>query len=190
MSRFFAASYKHINFGGGVITVRTLIWGLWGGFTLGILLSYYHKCYLGRVVRSLIKADALTKDTSLTLDELGIKRNPLLVSALKEGASLRKAVDVANPEECVFEKEKKTPAWIKRLFPVEKKYSYDFEKMKFFITEEKKYGAALKYEQKKSVSPFLLAVLLVVLTGVAVGMTVAVPELLQMLDNFIDMYSN
>ena len=189
MSRFFAA-LKHIDFGGGIISLKTLIWGIWGGISIGALLSFYHKSYLGRVVRALLNKEALSKESSYTLGELGIKPCRLLTAALKEDATLRRVIDVSNPEECEFESQRKTPSWLAKLFPVGKKYSYDFNKMKLYIPEEKRVAAEIKYDQKKKISPAVLIIFIAVLTGIAIGMTFVVPDLLQMLDNFIDMLSN
>ncbi|MBQ7670677.1 MAG: hypothetical protein IJS45_08155 [Clostridia bacterium] len=189
MSRFFAA-LEHIDFGGGIISLKTLIWGIWGGISAGALLSFYHKSYLGRVVRALLNKEALSKENAFTLGELGIKPRRLLTTALKEDATLRKVIGVSNPEECEFEQQRKTPTWLSKLFPVGKKYSYDFDKMKLYIPEEKRVTAEIKYDQKKKISPVVLVVFLAVLTGVAIGMTFVVPDLLQLLDNFIDMLSN
>ena len=180
MSRLFFA-LSQIDLLGGIISLKTLIWGIWGGISVGAVLSFYHKFYLGKIVRALLDKEVLSKETSLSLGELGIKPRRLLTAALKEGATLRRVIEVSNPEECESEQQRRSPAWLTKLFPVGKKYSYDVEKMKLYIPEEKRIAAEIKYDQKKKISPVFLIVFIAVLTGIAIGLTFLIPELLQLL---------
>ena len=185
MLALIAETYEHLNFNFRIVTLNGLIWGLWGGFVAGLLITYYSRTYLGETVRRLLKKEALSPDSALTLSELGIKESRLMKAALKRGKTLRKVISVANPEECEFRCEETKRSRLSKLFPEKEKYTYDFRKMKLYIPEEKKYTADVKYEEKRRISPFVLIALIAVLTAVAIGMTFAVPGLLHKLDGFL-----
>ena len=179
--------YNHLKFYNPILTLKWLIWGVWGGFVIGLLLTFYHKAYLGEVVRRLIKKEATSNDSALTLAEIGIKPRRLLTRALKRGGSLRKYISVANPEECEKVLPSKKGFLRGKVFPEGENVEYDFAKMRLFIAEDVKYTAAVRYDEKKKISPVRLIVFTAVLTALAIGVTIAVPDLLRMLDNFITM---
>lgn len=188
MHALIAEAYKHLNFNFRIVTLNGLIWGLWGGLVAGLIITYYSRTYLGETVRRLISKEALSPEGALTLSELGLKESRFRKNALKRGRTLRKLVFVANPDECETKPEKpeKTKkSRLSKLFPEKEKYTYDFSKMKLYVPEEKKYRAEVRYEEKGRLSPLWLIVLVAVLTGVAIGMTFAVPGLLQRLDDFL-----
>jgi len=183
-----SAAYKHLKFYNRILTLNGLIWGVWGGFVLGLFLTWYHHSYLGEVVRQLLKKEALSPDSALTLEELGIKKRRVLTAALKEENTLRRVIDIANPEECLSPlPDKGGSGFTKKIFPQKKRYSYDFDKMKLYIPEEKKFRAESRYEQKKTRSPLWLIVWVIALTALAAAATVVIPDLLQLLDNFLSM---
>ena len=192
MKRFFAAlaatEYNHIKFRGGLMTLRGLIWGLWGGFAAGLLITFYHKAYLGELIRRLLSREAYSKVSAMTLSELGMKPVWLLTRALKRGGSLMKYAAVANPDECEAPNGKARGRFEGKLYPERDRISYDFSAMKLYIPEDKKYVAEVRYGEKKKISPLWLAVFLVALTALAVGLTIAIPELLKMIDNAITQY--
>lgn len=170
------------------MTLRGLIWGVWGGFVAGLLITYYHKAYLGETVRRLLKREAHSKETALTLGELGMKPRFPLTRALRRSGSLKKYVEVANPGECETPGEKPRGRFEGKIFPERDRTNYDFAKMKLFIPEDKRYAASVRYEEKRKITPLWLVVFLAALTALAVGVTLALPELLGLIDNFITQY--
>ncbi len=172
-----AAEYRHIKFRGGILTLRGLIWGLWGGFAAGLLITYYHKVYLGETVRRLLKRGATSPETALTLPELGQKLVWMRKRALRPGGSLQKYLMYVAPGTAEDGRE-----------PVLTRKISDFSETKLFIPEEKKHVAAVRYGERKKTSPLWLIVFLAVLTALAVALTIALPELLTMIDNAITQY--
>ena len=183
-----ATEYKHIKFRGGLMTLRGFIWGVWGGFVAGLLITYYHKSYLGETVRRLLKRETSSKETALTLGELGMKPVFLLTRSLKRSGSLKKYVVVANSDECETPDGKPKGRFEGKLFPERDHIKYDFSKMKLYIPEEKRYAASVRYEEKRRINPLWLVLFLVLLTALAVTVTIALPEILGMIDNFITQY--
>lgn len=186
--QFIGAAYKHLKFFNRITTLRGLIWGVWGGFILGLFATYYHKNYVGEVVRRLIKNDATSPEKASSIQDIGMKNTPFLRLALRDGSTLRKSVSIANADECGRKVEGKDRGKIMNfLFPKKEKFAYDFSAAKLFIPEKVRITAEVKYEEKHRMSPVFLIVFAAVLTGLAIGVTVAVPDLLQMLDNFLAM---
>ncbi len=159
------------------MTLRGLIWGIWGGFAAGLLITYYHKVYLGETARRLLKKGATSPDAALTLAEIGQKPGRIRKRALRPGGSLAKYITPVLPG-----------APDDGVSADKAGVINGFSETRFYIPEEKKYACAVRYEEKKRISPLLLAVFLVALTALAVGLTVALPELLKMIDNAITQY--
>ena len=186
MYRLVSETYNYIHSGAGTITVAGIIWTIAAGFGIGIIMSYYNKNYLGETVRRLYKKGADSKETALTLKELGLEPTRLRTHALKKNGILRKHIRIANEEEAAESLGRRNKgALLEHLFPSEERFSYDFEKAKLYMPEEEKYKAAVRYEQKNGLSPFLLVLSLVILAAVALGATFAAPKILKVLDNFL-----
>lgn len=186
MYSLISETYNYIHSGAGTVTLAGIIWAIAAGFAVGMFLSYYNKNYLGETVRRLYKKGADSKETALTLKELGLAPTKLRTRSLREGGSLRKYVRIANEEEAVTSLgRKKRPKIVEFLFPSSEKFSCDFETAKFYMPEEEKYKAAVRYDQRSRLSPVLLVSVLIVLAAVALGITFAAPKILKLLDNFI-----
>ena len=187
MKSLISDSYNFLKFFNRIVNLKGLIWGIFGGFAIGIVISYYHKSFLGELPRRLIKKGASSPESALTLKEVGLKPGRLLTGALKNGKTLRHCVSIANEEECEIRTDKpEKKSFLSSFFPERKKFEYDFENMKLFVSEENKYLAEVKYEQKKRHSPVWLIVWIAALAALAVAVTIAVPDLLHLLDNFLE----
>ena len=186
MYSLISETYNYIRSGAGTVTLTGIIWAIAAGFAVGMFLSYYNKNYLGETVRRLYKRGADSKETALTLNELGLAPTKFRTHSLKQGGSLRKYVKIANEDEAVTSLGRKKRAKIfEFLFPSSEKDSCDFETAKLYMPEEERYRAAVRYEQKSRLSPVILVSALIVLAGVALGATIAAPKILKILDNFI-----
>lgn len=182
-----ASSYKHLEFYNRIMTLKTVIIGLYVGFLAGILISFYNKVYLGSFVRRLVKKEVFSPEKALTLDEIGMKNTFFLRRALIKGGTLRRIAEAANEDEATCETERsKAAKWFRKFFRFENtpKVKYDFEKLKFYIPEEKKYAAEIRYEKKGS-NPAMFIIMAIALTVVAVVAYIEIPELLTLLDNFL-----
>ena len=165
MYRLIAETYNYIRSGAGTVTLSGIIWAVAAGFGIGIVLSYYNKNYLGETVRRLYKKGAVTKETALSLNEIGLSPTKIRTHALRKNGSLRKYIKVADEEA--------------------EERDADFSSVKLYIPEELKYKAIVRYEQKSRIPLVLLVASLLVLAAVAFGVTLAAPKILRVLDNFL-----
>ncbi len=178
-----ATEYTHLEFHNTFITLKLVLWGLYAGMLIALAMSFYRKVYLGSAVRKLLKAEALSEDSALTLAQLGIKGGPLMKKALKEGGTLRRYIEICggtSPKE-ISGKKKKLRSF---LGMEEEPLNYDFYAMKLYIPEEKKYKADIAFE-RGNLTPALFVVFVILLTALVIGINVIIPELLTMLDNFL-----
>ena len=184
-------SFTYIKPPGAYLPFAGVIWALFAGFVIGLFMTYYHKTYTGEVIRRLLKKEALSDDKAMTLGQLGLKATKPRTVSLRSGSFLRRYVSVANAEvsEIPLEKKEKGGFW-SRIFPSGKKYKYDFDSMKLFIPEEKKYAADVRFEQKSRLSPVALVILAAVLMGIALAATFLLPDFVRMADNLISSVLN
>ncbi len=178
------SSYKYLEFHNTFITLKLVLWGLYAGILIAIAMSFYRKFYLGTLVRALLKKEALTEESAVTLKETNVKCGPLMRQALKNGGTLRRHIEITGgiSHRDIPSKKKK----VRSFFGMEETpMNYDFDSMKLYIPEERKFKADIIFE-RGNLSPFSFIILAIILTGAVIGVNIIIPELLTMLDNFLD----
>lgn len=185
-------AYENIAFAGSPITLTIIVWGVYAGLVCGCIAASYSRDYLGRPVRALLRNDAVSADSAVTLSELGIKASVLMRHALRDSSVLSKYIAVANPEEC--RSEKKRSGFVGALVNfftggAKNKTVTDFGKARLYIPEDKKFAADVRYEKK---GPSIPVIVLCIVLGaaVAVGLTFAVPKILELLDQLITAFKS
>ncbi len=154
-------------------SIEMIVWGICIGVIIGVLCALVHKSIIASFIKVLVKNKILTAEDAKTLDELKLRGKWYLRSALKYPYKpLRRYVMCANEEELTSaEKE-----------DYEKKLPMD--KALFYLPEENRIGAETRYsEVKKPIFSFIFTTAIII--AAAFFLMYAVPELLQMLDNFI-----
>ncbi len=184
-----AAFYENFTFDNPVTTLPIIIWGIFAGFVIAGILSYYNKTYLGAVVRSLVKKGANCPENALTFTEAGIRAGYLRCRAVFGDRALTKYVKIANPEECEIKQPEKS-AFVRglcRFFNIEAKAKYDEKKAKLYILEEKRIQAELRYTEKGT-SPKAVVIGIVAAFIVAVVAINCIPYILELVDSVITLY--
>lgn len=80
------------------MTVRSVVIAVALALACGILTVFYNSRFTGRLVRALLDIDALSPESAMSFDELGIKRSALMRFALRPGSSLTKTVKTASED--------------------------------------------------------------------------------------------
>lgn len=146
-----------------LIDLNFILVGLYVGIVVGLAVMCYRKGYMGKAVRAILKAEAHTEADAKTPEELGLAKSRILVRALRRGkfGGLVKCVGVDLSE---------------------KKPDYSAER--YYIPEDRRYQAEDRYSRRGVGIPMVIfwAVFLI---PVFLLLRFAIPELLQMLDNFI-----
>jgi len=75
-----------------IITVDTVLQGMFIGMIFAVLCVAYNKLVIGKFVKALIKAEAVHPAFAKSFAQLNVKKNVFLAVALRAGSSLRKVV--------------------------------------------------------------------------------------------------
>ncbi len=154
-------------------TLKNVILGLMLGMVLAAGLMLYTRTVQGRFVRTLLKHECFTPDRALTLRETGMFRNVSVRRELAEGGALSKLTRCVE-EEAFDPQSSKTP------------FQPDFQTAHFYIPEDLKYRAEVRYDRKGSGLPqFLLTLVLCI--AVAVLLCRYLPVLLGFADWIISL---
>ena len=132
------------------------------GASLASIMLYFNKTVIGSVVRALLKADAKDADSAKTLAEIGLKNNIFVAAALKKHGALRKLVS---------EVDDKT-VYGSSYYTIETPVK--IESARFFIREEHRIRAELRYSAKGS-DLFMLIISILVFLALSYAVTLFVP---------------
>jgi len=143
-----------------IITVDTVLQGMFIGMIFAVLCVAYNKLVIGKFVKALIKAEAVHPAFAKSFAQLEVKKNVFLTVALRTGSSLRKVV--YEPED-------------------EDRKGY------FYIPEDKLYRAGRIYGGK-DVDLLLVAAVILVLFIFFTVLLLYMPVLWAQIDAFIGLF--
>ena len=161
-----AKTYEHFTLTySAARTLSTIILAICAGVILAALYNFYIRRVPGGVVRLLLSRGALSPETALSAEELGLLDKPFSLWELLRGVSLRHIVCAAP---CA---EGKTDAEVDA-------------QTRFYIPEDKKYRAEARFEQKgNGVMGLLITCALTAVLGIV--LIKLIPVVLAMVDNFM-----
>ncbi len=166
-------------------SLEVLLWSIYAGVVLGVLASLLYRVYTSSFVGAIISAGALDENHAVTLDSLDFRGKWYIKRQIKSGSSLSRLLVCTNEE--TFRPKKCSTLgrfWHEKFLGSEIPTVIPFETAKFYLPEERRITAELRFtEEKTPVRTFLLSA--VILAVVIAAATVALPELLQMLDNLM-----
>ncbi len=196
---YFTPDIPHLNnftFGSGtLISLKMLLIGITFGLIFASFVTIYNKRYIGGFVRKLLKEDCLNATSAKTLDELGYLKNPVIRFSLRAGSPLSRWARCVEEDEFYHEIEKKRTEFEEK-YKNEKRpprfkeaeFKRNTKTMHFYIPEEKKYAADVKFDSKGAnwVSFIFVTVISIVLCAF---LTFTLPDIIKMVDNFITLVS-
>lgn len=181
--------YEHINLGSSsMVSLQTIVFAFFIGINIAAVMSVFDKRVLGDFARTLIRDEALSPDRAKTLMELGYFKNTAIRSSLRSGHTLRRVVKCVEEEEYYASLEQKR----QEIESAGQKFKsvpfkIDFETAHFYIPEQLKYTAEIKFE-KKGTNWLTVAGVFVASLLLMIGVFWIFPDILQMLDNFLSMF--
>lgn len=186
-------SYENFDFGTGtLISLRTIVFGIVIGFMVAGFCTIFDKRVLGDFVRHLLHEECLSPDRSKTLYELGYHKNPMIRGSLRNGVSLRRVVRCVEEEAFSREVEEMRREYNeankgKRALPFKAPaFRMEPENMHYYIPEDLKYVADVKFE-KKGTNWFVLLIAFFLMIAAVFLIFTFLPDILQLIDNFISM---
>ncbi len=193
--------YEHVSIGNnGIISLRTGVAAILLGVILAAAIAMFQKRTLGDLVRAIDREECQTPESAKTLEELGLLRNAAIKSDLRHGSSLRRVVRCVEEEawnaSCAEKKatlqslaETGDPNAIAELKKYkEVPYRLNFATDHFYIPESLIYGAVDQFDKRGS-TPLSLVLCMVLCVVLLAAVCFFLPELLQLTDNMIGMFT-
>ncbi len=187
----------NFNFGtGSLISLKMILIGLTAGLIIASFITIYNKRFIGDFVRRVLKEECLDHERAKTLSELGYQKNIGIRSALRSGRPLSHWVRCVEEDEFYTEMNKKREEF-NEAHKNEKKppkfkeveFKRDVKTMHFYILEEKKHAADIKFDAKGANWVSFIIVVIVSVISCAF-LSFILPDLIKMVDNFINVFKN
>lgn len=183
--------YEYLGLEGkDMFQVKLLILGFFVGLSVACFAAVWDKRVLGNAVRTILARGCLTPETAETLSQLGYARSTIVRHSVRKSVTLRRVVRCVEEEQFLarqearrleHEEKRKTDKSLGRFR--ETAYVFDLENDHFYIPEEMKYMADIKFDKKGS--SLLVAILFTVIMLIAyVVLLVYLPEILDILNDF------
>lgn len=196
----YAGDYKNFTIGeSSSMTIAIVVIGFVIGMIAAVLISYFQNRTSGMIVRRLSLNQAYSEADAKTLEELGIELRFGVKRSLRGRSFLRKYVHyVGEPvfsSDAYFKRKRSGDEQEGKTFSGYNPYvreQIDFENARFYIPEDIRYAAEVKYEQKKGVgsSPLAVVISIAFLIGLGVLCLRVFPHLLQFADNLVGSISS
>lgn len=122
----------------GAITPELVIWALFIGFSVALVLALFSKRYMGKFVHTLLDKKIDSPEKAATLSELGYGKNPFVRMALV-GKSAYSGLIFEKNEEVTFHGDSVVPAV---------RHKVDYESARFYIPRLLFPRAEIRYEKK------------------------------------------
>ena len=164
----------------GELKLEFIVWPIFLGICIGAFITVFVRVKLGEVVRAIFEKGAISPDTALTLEELGVAKRFFVRSALRGRSALRRVVDVTDGTDVMGENGE-----IIGLRVLGLNEAPDLDSCRFFITDANRERAESIYDNTNST---LLSAIITVLAAfvVAAVSMVIIPNLVQMLENMLE----
>lgn len=197
--RYFTLDMPYFeNFRFSQTALNTMSW-LIIGITFGIIIAsfstVYNKKYVGDFIRKLQYEECYDAKTAKTLYDLGYMKNPGIRGMIKSGGTLSRWVRCVEEDEFLAAQELKRKEF-EELYKDDPKppkfqeveFKRDCNTMHFYLPEEKKYAAEIKFDSKGANlgSAFITVILAIALCAFVFYM---LPDVIKLIDNFITVMS-
>ena len=159
------------------VNMRNIILGLAIGLIIASAIMAHTKSRYGGFVRKLLREDCTSPEKAKTLSEIGYFQDPSIRRELKRGVSLCKLVKCKEKEEAENDENKSEYPFVP-----------DFKTAHFYIPEELRYRAEIRFEKKGSTWGFFAIVTVITILAAAL-ICLFMPDLFQLTDNLISFLS-
>lgn len=177
-----ALLYENFELFNPFISVKLIVWALFAGFVAAALLAVYNKRLIGGLVKKMLFENCTSPEKAMTVTELGYGTDWFVKNALRTDAALLRFVrriDLKKEDDEKAEKEDARPEKTRGGHDV-----IDFSTARFYIPEELKYKADVRYASRGT--DFVsFGICIVIFIAAAFAAIFIIPDLIQLIDNFI-----
>ena len=185
--------YENLGFGDFAFgNLRNIIFGMVLGIIFASYLVIFNKRVYGDFVRSLIEQNCSSPASAKTLTELGYMKNSAVRSAIRTGHTYRGILRCPESDEYFAAREQARGEYEARVAASGERapafsapeFKYDFSTARFYIPEDKHFTASERFEKKGTsvLSALTITVVSIVLFWAIIKF---LPDILQLLDNFV-----
>ncbi|MBO5883079.1 MAG: hypothetical protein J6Q78_01580 [Clostridia bacterium] len=189
--------YENLGMGTGtLISPKLIIVGLFIGLAIAGFGMVYNKKILGGFVRKLLSEEILSEEKATTLSEIGYEKKALIKRALRTNHALKHVVVCVQEEKYYQEVAKKREEYNKKrkddpTLPKFKEIEYkiDSENDRFYIPEDKKYLADVRYDAKGATWRGAIAFVIISLIVMIIAI-IFTPYILKLIDDLVGTFKN
>lgn len=164
----------------GEIRLEFIVWPIFLGICIGAFITVFVRVKLGEVVRAILEKGAVSPETALTLEELGVAKRFFVRSALRGRSALRRVVEATDGSAAVDENGESAGL---RVLGINE--APDLDNCRFFIADANRERAESIYDNTNSTLLSAIVTVLVAFVVAAVSMII-IPNLMQMLENMME----
>lgn len=188
--------YENLGIGGSgsMITIPMIVIAIAAAIIISSVAAIFNKTVFGNFVRCVIKNEALSPESAKTLEELGYDEKLIIRRGVRKGINLRSVIRCVEEEQynerarLAREEYDKNPDPHKPKF-IDVPYSVDPDNDHFYIPEENKYKADMKFDKRgTSWGMFWIVVLLTVIFSVV--LLACLPKILDIANEFFGAFGN
>ncbi len=177
-TKYFTIEYREydnlgINLTGGRFSVETFIICVGIGMIIACFAASFNRGALGQFVKELLSEECLSPEKAKTLNELGFGRNSAVRSAVRKNRILRKYLRCIEEDNGTL------------MTKSNKEGTVALEEAHFYIPEEHKYVASVRFEEKKKVPVIMYIIMVIAIIALTIFLIGVLPDLLGFLDSFV-----
>lgn len=172
------------------MTLEIIVWSMFLGIIIGAFVILYNKSVLGAFVRKLLETGANTPEDAKTLEETGFSKNIFVIFSLQIKSTYRKIIH-ASPVNSGNEDTVSTVPPEKTKKRIKKKHRQaqpKLSELKFYIPQDMVARADSIYSNNGT-SLLIVVITIALFLIVAILSFTVIPDLIQMLKNFIEFVS-
>ena len=189
------AEYENLGITkGSMITIPMIVVAIAAAIIIVSISSILNKTIFGDFVRVVIKAEALSPESAKTLEELGYDEKLIIRRSVRRGTNLRSVIRCVEEEQynertrAALEEYNNNPDLHKPKF-VDVPYVVDPDNDHFYIPEENKYKADMKFD-KRGTSWGMFWVVVVITLIFSVVLLAYLPKILEIANEFFGTVGN
>ena len=189
------AEYENLGISGtSMITIPMIVIAIAAAIIISSISAIINKTVFGNFVRAVIKSEALSKESAKTLEELGYDEKLIIRRGVRKGINLRSVIRCVEEEEynertrIAREEYDKNPDPHKSKF-LDIPYKVDPDNDHFYIPEENKYKADMKFD-KRGTSWGMFWVVVILTAVFSILLLAFLPKILDIANEFFGAVGN
>lgn len=178
--------YNNFELYNPFISIELIVWAMFAGIVIASLMAVYNKRVIGGFVKSVLSLDCTSPKSARTIIELGYGTDWFIKNALRTDTVLRRFVvrideEPASSEDAREEAPEDGKNQKKARRP--KHDVIDFMTARFYIPEELKYRAEVRYASRGT-NLVSFGICVVILAAAAFAAIFLIPDIITLIDNF------